>query len=72
MSEHTNYVIIIGGGPARFFVGIACARNELWTLVLEEQTYLIDKPCGEGIIPSGIINHRKLGVTPFQESIFSG
>ena len=72
MSEHNYDVIMIGGGPARLFAGIACARNELRTLVLEKQTYLIDKSCGEGIMPSGVINLRKLGVTPFRESFFSG
>ena len=70
MSEHNYGVIIIGGGPAGLFAGIACFRNELRTLVLEKQTYLIDKSCGEGIIPSGVINLRKLGVTPFLESFF--
>ena len=66
MSEHNYDVIIIGGGPAGLFAGIACARNELRTLVLEKQTYPIDKACGEGIMPSGVINLRKLGVTPFR------
>jgi len=72
MSEHNYDVIIIGGNPAGLFAGIACARNELRTLVLEKQTYPIDKSCGEGIMPSGVINLRKLGVTPFRESFFSG
>ena len=48
MSEHNYDVIIIGGNPAGLFAGIACSRNELRTLVLEKQTYLIDKSCGEG------------------------
>jgi len=70
MSEHNYEVIIIGGGPAGLFTGLACARNELRTLVLEKRTYPIDKACGEGIMPSGVINLRKLGVTPFLESFF--
>ena len=70
MSEHNYDVIIIGGNPAGLFAGIACARNELRTLVLEKQTYLIDKSCGEDIMPSGVINLRKLGVTPCLESFF--
>ena len=70
MSEHNYDVILIGGGPAGLFAGIACSRNELRTLVLEKQTYLIEKSCGEGIIHSGVINLRKLGVTPFLESFF--
>ena len=72
MSEHNYDVIIIGGGPAGLFTGLACAWNELRTLVLEKQTYTIDKACGEGNMPSGVINLRKLGVTPFWESFFSG
>ena len=70
MSEHNYDVIIIRNGPAGLFTRIACSRNELRTLVLEKQTYLIDKSCGEGIMPSGVINLRKLGVTPFLESFF--
>ena len=72
MSEHNYDVIIIRDGPAGLFSGIACSRNELRTLVLEKQTYLIDKSCGEGIMPSRFINLRKLRVTPFRESFFSG
>ena len=67
MSEHNYDVIMIGGGLARLFAGIACARNELRTLVLEKQTYPIDKACGEGIMPSGVNNFKKLGVAHFLE-----
>jgi len=70
MSEHNYDVIIIGGGTAGLFAGIACAMNELRTLVLEKQINPIDKACGEGIMPSGVIILRKLGVTPFLESFF--
>ena len=64
MSEHNYDVIIIGGGTAGLFAGIACAMNELRTLVLEKQKYPIDKACGEGIMPSGFNSLRKLGVAP--------
>ena len=47
------------------FAGITCARNELRKLVLEKQKCPIDKACGEGIMPSGVNNLRKLGVTLF-------
>ena len=72
MSEHNYDVIIIGGNPAGLFAGIACARNEIRTLVLEKQTYLIIKAFGEGIILSGVFYLRKLGVTLFWKSFFSG
>ena len=67
MSEHNYDVILIGGGPAGLFAGIACARNELRTLVLEKQKYPIDKACGEGIMPSGVKIFKKLGVAHFLE-----
>ena len=51
------------------FAGIACARNEIRTLVLEKQIYPIDKACGEGIMSMGVNNLRKLGVAPSWKNI---
>ena len=51
------------------FAGIARARNEIQTLVLEKQKCPIDKACGEGIMLSGVNNLRKLGVAPFLENV---
>ena len=67
MSKQKYDVIIIGGGPAGLFAGIICARNELKTLVLEKKIFPIDKACGEGIMPSGLANFKKLGIIPFLE-----
>ena len=66
---HEKYfdVIIIGGGPAGLFAGIVCARNNLKTLILEKQVYPVDKACGEGIMPTGVVYLRELGIAPFVE-----
>ncbi len=76
MTDPLYEVIIIGGGPAGLFAGIVCARNGLRTLLLEKQSYPIDKPCGEGIMPAGVEHLRKLGAATFieagQHRLFSG
>ena len=67
MLENFYDVIIIGGGPAGIFSGIVCARNNLNTLILEKQSYPIDKSCGEGIMPIGVDYLRELGVSDILE-----
>lgn len=55
---------IVGGGPA----GLACALElkarspELHVAVFDRRTPPLDKPCGEGLMPDGVLRLRELGV----------
>jgi len=62
MADQSYDVIIIGGGPAGLLAGIVCARHQLRTLLVEKKTFPINKPCGEGIMPTGLACLEKLGV----------
>src|SRR5438067_1049798 len=55
-------VAIVGGGPAGLATAIACARERLSVVVLERRTPLLDKACGEGILPRGLRALEALGV----------
>jgi thioredoxin reductase len=55
MSEHNCDVIIIGGGLAGLFAGIACVRNELPTLVLENRHIKSIKPVVKVLCPRVLI-----------------
>jgi menaquinone-9 beta-reductase len=56
-------VFIIGGGPAGLATAIAVRRRGLSVAVADGAIPPIDKPCGEGLMPDGIIALRELGVT---------
>lgn len=47
-------VAIIGGGPAGLMAGILLARTGVRCVLIERQTWPIDKVCGEGIMPTGV------------------
>jgi len=47
-------VVIIGGGPAGLAAGIVLASNQIPTALFERDALPRDKPCGEGIMPTGV------------------
>lgn len=55
-------VAIIGGGPAGLSSAIEFAERGLLVSVIESQAPIIDKPCGEGLMPEGVEHLRRLGV----------
>jgi 2-polyprenyl-6-methoxyphenol hydroxylase-like FAD-dependent oxidoreductase len=55
-------VVVIGGGPAGLAAAIVCATHGLPTRLVERQTFPIDKPCGEGLLPNGVAALAHLGV----------
>lgn len=55
-------VAIVGGGPAGLAVAIEARLRGLSALVLERRTGPVDKACGEGLLPAGLVALDRLGV----------
>jgi flavin-dependent dehydrogenase len=58
-------VAVVGGGPAGLAVAIEAALRGLSVVVLERRTYPVDKACGEGLMPSGLVALRRLGALEY-------
>jgi len=56
-------VFVVGGGPAGLATAIAARRHGLSVVVADGAVPLIDKSCGEGLMPGGLEALQKLGVT---------
>ena len=54
---------IVGGGPAGLALAIHAARHNLRAVVCERQAYPVDKACGEGLMPKGVHELERLGVS---------
>jgi menaquinone-9 beta-reductase len=54
---------IVGGGPAGLATAIGAAARGLSSVVIERRPGLVDKACGEGLLPSGLGHLEALGVT---------
>ena len=54
-------IAIAGGGPAGLALAIRAAQAGLRAVVLERSAEIPDKACGEGLMPSGVRELRKLG-----------
>jgi 2-polyprenyl-6-methoxyphenol hydroxylase-like FAD-dependent oxidoreductase len=55
-------VVIIGGGPAGLAAGIVLASHHIPCVLFEAGTLPRDKPCGEGIMPTGVSFLRRFGI----------
>jgi 2-polyprenyl-6-methoxyphenol hydroxylase-like FAD-dependent oxidoreductase len=56
--------VVVGGGPAGLAFAAAAAASGLSVLVLERETFPVDKACGEGLLPAGRRALEALGVLP--------
>ena len=65
-------VLIVGGGPVGLAAAIRARLNGLTACVFERKPGVVDKACGEGIMPSGFAQLSKLGVMPRKRRAFVG
>jgi flavin-dependent dehydrogenase len=56
-------VVVVGGGPVGLAVGIEAARAGRRAVVLERCRGIVDKACGEGLMPHGVARLAELGVS---------
>jgi len=57
-------VVVIGGGPVGLATVLYAVRSGLSPVVLEPRVGTIDKACGEGLMPGGLVALTDLGVDP--------
>lgn len=57
-------VAVVGGGPVGLFAAAAAARAGLTVAVIEQRAGVIDKACGEGLMPGALPMLHDLGVDP--------
>lgn len=57
-------VVVAGGGPAGLAVALGCAQAGLDVVVCEKRQGVIDKACGEGLMPGAVRALAALGVDP--------
>lgn len=55
-------VVVVGAGPVGSVLGLLLRRAGLRALVLDRSHFPRDKPCGEGLLPSGTAILRELGI----------
>jgi 2-polyprenyl-6-methoxyphenol hydroxylase-like FAD-dependent oxidoreductase len=55
-------VVILGGGPAGLAAGIALRQKGMDCLIVEALSPVIDKGCGEGLMPDALESLRCLGI----------
>ena len=62
--SHRVDLVIVGGGPIGLATALYGQRAGLDVLVVEPRSTPIDKPCGEGLMPSALHRLHDLGVDP--------
>lgn len=65
-------VVVAGGGPAGLAAAIRSAQRGFRTILFERGEALVDKACGEGLMPRGARELLKLGARMPQGAPFRG
>lgn len=65
-------VLVVGAGPAGLASAIVLARQGRRVLVCEKGSLPQDKPCGEGVMPTGLAVLRRLGAEPAVSRSYCG
>lgn len=63
MSGSRSDLLIVGAGPAGLACAIHAAKLGLRVRALEQRTPPLDKACGEGLMPDGLVQLEALGVS---------
>jgi flavin-dependent dehydrogenase len=64
MPDRMHDVVVVGGGPAGLAVALGCARAGMDVVVCEKRSGVLDKACGEGLMPGAVRALAALGVDP--------
>jgi flavin-dependent dehydrogenase len=62
VAAHTTDVLVAGGGPAGLATAIRAVQAGFTTTVVDRRAGVVDKACGEGLMPSALAALGDLGV----------